>query len=185
MATYVALLGGVNVGGHRVSMDRLRSEVEALGFTEVSTFIASGNVVFDTPRRPRADLEREIEEHLEAQLGWPAPTYVRSPAELVHAAELAPFGTLVEGTTHLVGFLKDRPSSARRRATEALSNDVDSFVVDGRELHWHIRGKSMDSTVKAKVLAEAVGGTITTRNATSLGKLVARLSGSAPLNRRW
>ena len=48
MTRYVAFLGGINVGGHRVSMERLRTEFGTLGFLDVSTFIASGNVIFTT-----------------------------------------------------------------------------------------------------------------------------------------
>ena len=52
MQRYFALLRGINVGGHRIKMDRLRKLVEALGFEQVETFIASGNVIFSSPRRP-------------------------------------------------------------------------------------------------------------------------------------
>ena len=51
MTRFVALLGGINVGGHRVTMDRLRTEVASLGYTDVATFIASGNVMFTAPAR--------------------------------------------------------------------------------------------------------------------------------------
>ena len=61
MARFVALLGGINVGGHRVTMDRLRAEVAALGYTDVATFtdmaaatgagIASMCVARPSPRR--------------------------------------------------------------------------------------------------------------------------------------
>ncbi len=48
MPKYVALLRAINVGGHTVKMDHLRRLFEALGFTNVETFIASGNVIFDS-----------------------------------------------------------------------------------------------------------------------------------------
>ena len=58
---YVAFLRAVNVGGRRVSMDRLRAAFQELGFEGVSTYIASGNVVFEAIGRA-SDLERAIEE---------------------------------------------------------------------------------------------------------------------------
>ena len=48
MLQYIAFLRGINVGGHRVKMDRLRAIFAELGLKDVSTFIASGNVLFST-----------------------------------------------------------------------------------------------------------------------------------------
>ncbi len=81
MTRFVALLGGINVGGHRVTMERLRTEVASLGYTDVATFIASGNVIFTAPAR--GDHETHIAEHLGDALGWPAPTYLRTAAEVL------------------------------------------------------------------------------------------------------
>lgn len=64
---YAALLRGINVGGHRVKMDRLRGIFEEFGFAEVTTFIASGNVIFRRPSDDAVALERQIEQHLERE----------------------------------------------------------------------------------------------------------------------
>ena len=61
MHRYIALLGGINVGGHRVKMDTLRELFEALGFTNVATFIASGNIIFETSANDMQLLETQIE----------------------------------------------------------------------------------------------------------------------------
>ena len=90
---YVAFLGGINVGGHRVTMERLRGEFEALGHEDVRTFIASGNVVFGA-RVGRAALESSIERHLHERLGYAVPTFVRPGAAVVKIAALEPFGEL-------------------------------------------------------------------------------------------
>ena len=58
---YAAFLRAINVGGHIVKMDRLRTLFEAAGFRGAETFIASGNVVFESSRKSAADLERAIE----------------------------------------------------------------------------------------------------------------------------
>ena len=99
MARFVALLGGINVGGHRVTMDRLRTEVTALGFTDVATFIASGNVLFTGPAR--GNHEVRIQDHLAEQLGWPVPTFVRTAAEVITASDLRPFGATPPGHTRV------------------------------------------------------------------------------------
>src|SRR5436190_959659 len=155
--TFVAFLAGVNVGGHRVSMPALRHEFEALGYSHVSTFIASGNVVFTASARPPA-LERAIEAQLGTALGYDVPTFVRTPTELAEITIAAPFRSVPGGSTHLVGFLRDTPPAATVRAIEALSNDVDRFVVQGKHLHWLVRGGGqMMSNVKRGVLVRTVG----------------------------
>ena len=79
---FVALLRAINVGGHVVKMDALRKHFTRLGFGNVETFIASGNVLFDAPGAKPRDLEDRIAMELERVLGYPVATFVRSPGEL-------------------------------------------------------------------------------------------------------
>jgi uncharacterized protein (DUF1697 family) len=70
MPKYVAFLRAINVGGHTVKMDYLRHLFETLGLSNVETFIASGNVIFDSPSRNTKTLEKKIERHLLEKLGY-------------------------------------------------------------------------------------------------------------------
>lgn len=166
MPRFVALLGGVNVGGHRVTMDRLRAEVASLGYTDVATFIASGNVLFTaTGRADRgAAHETQLQSHLETALGWPVPTFVRTAAEIIAATDVRPFGPVPEGHTHMVVFCRQAP------ATVDAATEVDRFEVVGREVHWLIAGKLLESKLTLPKLAKLVGPN-TTRNITSLERL--------------
>jgi uncharacterized protein (DUF1697 family) len=171
---WVAFLGGINVGGHRVKMDTLRDEFFALGYTDVSTFIASGNVIFDAPGRARA-IEQAVEARLEARVGYAVPTFVRRANALPDIAAFEPFESPVDGDSLHVVFLAAAPAAAAVRATEDLSNDQDRFAVRGTELYWHIHGGLSDSSVKSSVLAKAHGQRGTARNVKSLRKLAATL----------
>jgi uncharacterized protein (DUF1697 family) len=157
-------------------MERLRGEFEALGLTDVSTFIASGNVVFSTRATART-LEPRIESHLADQLGYGVPTFVRTDRELTKAVGLAPFGAITPPNTHVIAFLRSAPPTAARSATAALSNDQDRFEVHGKELHWLIHGGVSDSSVKTSLLTKTIGQPFTVRNTKSLRKLVAQLAG--------
>jgi hypothetical protein len=85
---------------------------------------------------------------------------------------------VAEGDTHFLTLLKARPTAAERRALEALSNDFDTLVVDGLDVHWRMRGKSTDTLVKTKDWEQVIGRhRSTSRNVTMLRKLVAKLSG--------
>ena len=66
----IAFLRAINVGGHTVKMDRLRTLFEELGYANVATYIASGNVIFEMPRMSTQTLEAQIEHHLQQALGY-------------------------------------------------------------------------------------------------------------------
>src|SRR5687768_17634428 len=91
MPKYVAFLRAINVGGHTVKMDHLRSLFAALGFANVETFIASGNVIFDSPSKTPAALERKIEKHLFDSFGYKAATFIRTVNELTEVVSHQPF----------------------------------------------------------------------------------------------
>ena len=116
----VALLRGINVGGHRVAMADLRRHFEALGLAHVATFIASGNVIFDLPAGNPAALERRIEKHLEKALGFAVPTYIRTVDELREAVDAVPFPKVLATDSLYVNFLRTEPDEAARRAILAL-----------------------------------------------------------------
>jgi uncharacterized protein (DUF1697 family) len=78
MPRYIAFLRGINVGGHRVKMDRLRAIFAELGLKDVSTFIASGNVLFTTESGDADGLRERIESQLASQLGYEVPNSRRS-----------------------------------------------------------------------------------------------------------
>ena len=171
---YVAFLGGINVGGHRVKMDRLRDEFDALGCTDVSTFIASGNVIFSSSRRP-GPLERDAEARLAETLGYAVPTFVRRAADIAAISARQPWGAVPDAHTLVVWFLRDAPDAATTAATVALSNEQDRFAVFGRELYQQIDGGTTDSSVKPSTLSRTLGQPATARNTTSLRRLAAAL----------
>jgi hypothetical protein len=82
LARYFAFLRAINVGGHIVKMERLRREFEGLGFAEVETFIASGNVIFESRATNEKLLSSKVERHLESALGYEVAVFIRSSAEL-------------------------------------------------------------------------------------------------------
>lgn len=139
MPRYVALLRGINLGKRRVKMDDLRAHFEALKFSRVSTFIASGNVLFETAAREDLKLAAKIEQHLHARLGYEVDTFVRSAAEIAAAAAHRPFAAALmdapENTTFCY-FLKTPLTSAQADGLSRCRTEFDSFQVEGREFYW-------------------------------------------------
>jgi len=175
---YLAFMRGLNVGGHRVSMADLRDHIASLGHSNVETFIASGNVIFDaTGRKAAAALEQEIEARLQDRLGFAVATFLRTPAELTAAASALPFTAAdlaTPGYTVHVGFLRDAPDAALRALLKSSETSYDAFGTGARELYWLCRGRLSDSPVKFGVIEKSVGLGVTLRNITTVRKLVAR-----------
>ncbi len=178
MPKHVALLRAINVGGHTVKMDHLRSLFEALSFKDVSTFIASGNVLFTTPRAGAPTLEPRIERHLEGALGFQVATFVRTPAELASVVEHEAFPAATVRNAHAlwISFLKAPPSPEARDRVMALACATDDFRVHGREVHWLRRATSGEAIVSGAALEKALGAPMTARNITTVRKL-AELAG--------
>jgi uncharacterized protein (DUF1697 family) len=90
---YLALLRGINVGGKNlVRMADLRETFEELGFDDVATYIASGNVLFGAPRQGRDDLAARIEDALSRRFGVELKVVLLTATQLTNVVEGAPRG---------------------------------------------------------------------------------------------
>lgn len=179
MPQYVALLRAINVGGHTVAMARLRALFEELGFGGVETFIASGNVIFASRAGQPARLEQQIERHLQAALGYPVATFIRTPADLGTIAATQPFADATPEDTLYVAFLRDVPAHAAERQLLAEQTPVDAFLVVGREVYWLRRRRLGDSAFSGARLEKLLGGPATVRNANTVRRLAQQLSRAA------
>lgn len=178
MPRYVAFLRGINVGGHRVQMSRLREVFAEMGCAGAETFIASGNVIFDSPSRTPAALETRIEAHLAAALGYAVPTLLRTPAQLDAVLGALPFTPDELASAHAVHvvFLRDPIAPHEEAGLLALDTPVDRLRPRGRELYWWCGGKLSESQIPPAAFGRALGRRVTTmRNTTMLKKLVAKL----------
>jgi uncharacterized protein (DUF1697 family) len=174
MSVRVGFVRAVNLGRRRVPMSRLVAVCESLGHADVWTYVNSGNVVFDTTGA-RASVEAAMEKALEDEFGFECTTFVRTATQLRNVLDARPF-TLAAGDTHFVTFLKKSPSAGDATRLEGLSNDFDTLVVHGSEVHWHMRGRSTDSHLVKRDWERILGPlSSTSRNVTMLTKLVARL----------
>ena len=175
MPRYVALLRAINVGGHVVRMDALRAHFEALRFARVASFIASGNVLFDTSSTDTAAIETRIEKKLRAELGYEVDTFVRTADEMAAVAAHRPFehDPVLDGHTLQAIFVKSPVGRAERDRILTLCSDYDDFDVVGREIFWRTRGRSSDSKITPPIMARALAVTGTARNVTTVRKLAA------------
>lgn len=177
MPKYVAFLRAINVGGHVVKMDQLRTLFEGLGFSNVETFIASGNVIFDASARNTKSLERKIEKHLQDDLGYAVATFVRAIADLPGIIDYKPFDKSeleAEGNVLYVGFLAEQPSDAVTKKLRSCATEVDLFQVFGREVYWLLRTKFSESQFSGARLEKTLGMSTTLRNINTIKRIAAK-----------
>jgi uncharacterized protein (DUF1697 family) len=163
VARVVALLRGVNVGGHRkLPMAELRETLAEAGHGDVRTHLQSGNVILESSKRP-ATLERELGQLLGI------PVLVRTHDELVDVVARDPFGALAtNGSRYFVTFL----SGPVAEVPGLESGGGELFVVSGREVYaWLPEG--VHNSKRAQLLTERRLGVVpTTRNWNTVTKLV-------------
>ncbi|MGH7654387.1 MAG: DUF1697 domain-containing protein [Gemmatimonadaceae bacterium] len=171
MPRYVALLRGINLGGHTVKMDKLRKHFEELGFKKVETFIASGNVIFEATAKNAATLEKKIGMHLERSLGFPAMTFLRTDRELAAVLEHKALNEPRPQSVY-IAFLAAEPSQEACTKLMSFRSKTDDFHIHGREVYWLCKTHMSDSPFFRVGLEKALGTKATVRNVTTVAKLV-------------
>ena len=138
MTAYVAMLRGINVGGHgKVSMVDLRAAFSDMGHGEVRTYIQSGNVLFDA-LASAAKLQPALERGLVARLGLGIKVVVRSQAQLRRIIDGNPLAAGKRDRTKLhVTFLGAKPTVSRPSALHADAFLPDEFRVTGQEVYLY------------------------------------------------
>jgi uncharacterized protein (DUF1697 family) len=177
MTKYVAFLRAINVGGHVVKMDYLRSLFEAMGFAKVETFIASGNVIFEAkPNKPEL-FEKKIEKHLQQNLGYEVRTFVRTVEEVANVANAQPFSAAeLRGDGHrlFVGFLAAQPSDEARQELTGCADKFNDFAVVGREVFWLCRVKFSETDFSGSRLEKVLKLKTTLRNINTAKRIAAK-----------
>jgi uncharacterized protein (DUF1697 family) len=178
----IAFLRAINVGGNTVKMNRLRTLFEELGYANVTTYIASGNVIFEMPKTSTGKLEAQIEQRLQQALGYEVITFVRTVPQVAAIAGYTPFPPTSEKVHGLyVAFLKAPLSAETQEKLLALNSATDEFHVHGSEFYWLCRIRRRDSPLfSGTLLTRTVGVPMTLRSVTTVKKLAAKNAEGAP-----
>ena len=170
MTRCVVLLRAVNVGGAKLPMAELRELATDLGATEVSTFIASGNLICDSPKDVRA-FGSALERAIEAKYGFFRECIIRTPGELTEARENYPFDVDDPKNGHIV-FLLDRPTKAAITKANEIETGADRWEVIGREMHIRYDHGAGRSDMNGPAIGKALGVPGTSRNLRTVDKLI-------------
>jgi len=175
MPKYVAFLRAINVGGRVVKMEKLRALFESLGFVDVRTFIASGNVAFETTSDDAEALEGEIESLLKKELGYEVTTFLRTDSEVKSVASRKPFSEadLKQAGAFVVGFLYNPLGAKAKAALMKFKTEIDDFKAVGREVYWLCRHKQSESTFSNAVFEKKLSVRATFRGMNTMQRLAA------------
>jgi len=177
VSRFFAFLRAINVGhGRTIKMQSLRRVFETLGFSRVATFIASGNVIFETTTKRSKTLETKIEKALHEALGYEVRTFIRGKVELTKIANYQPFSQSKLDTSCCwnIIFLADNLTPALKRNVKALTTNTDAFAVRGREIYWLRRRKQNGALFSTVPLEKILGRTFTVRGAGTIKKIASK-----------
>lgn len=180
MTTYLALLRGINVAGHKiVAMADLREMLAGMGFADAQSLLQSGNLAFRSEKRPGADLEQLLETEAERRLGLRTDFFVRTAAEWAAVVAHNPFPAEAERDPGrlLVMFLKRAPAAKAVAALQAAINGPELVRARGREAYLVYPNGVGRSPVTTALIDKTLGTRGTGRNWNTVRKLNA-LAGS-------
>lgn len=183
MPRYVAFLRAINVGGGRtIKMKVLRQPFESLGFSNVATFIASGNVIFETTAKSVKALEKKIENRLRKELGYEVAPFIRTDIQLAKIAHTKPFpqAKIHAASEFNIILLSDKLSKQSRQKVLELKTNTNEFHVRGREIYWLRRKERGRSTYATIPFEKVLGKQFTIRSATTIKRMALKISGSKP-----
>jgi uncharacterized protein (DUF1697 family) len=155
---YLALLRGINVGGHVVKMERLRELFTELGFTHVRTYIQSGNVFLETAQTDRKILTQTIELHLHQALRYEVPVFLRTIPELEQIVAINPFQhiNVTPDMRACVVFTSDMLPKTLALPLRSPKNDMEIVHTTDHEafIVWYLRNGRPPAGQGFKVLGD-------------------------------
>jgi len=161
----VALLRAVNVGGRKLPMAELRALCAELGWTDVATYIQSGNVVFSADATPQ-EVETALEAAVAKTWGYDAPAVVRTAPQWAALAASNPFPDVGEAEPSRLMLLvsKDPPADGAAETIEARATAGERVRASGGALWFHYPHGAGTSKLTPSLIDRAVGSPGTARN---------------------
>lgn len=183
MALYLALFRGINVSGKNIiKMESLRKQMEHTGYTNVQTYIQSGNVVFEAKQTSKAEISAAIESLIKKEYGYDIIVFVLDMADMNKVAVNSPYATreeLEEGSKKLyVTFLSQVPQKENIQKLYDAPIGDDLIELKDDILYFKLASKASDSKLSNNLIESKLKLKATTRNWNTTIKLLAMLEKS-------
>lgn len=170
---YVALLRGINVGGNRkVEMVRLKTTFESLGFTDVKTYINSGNVIFKTNNDSVPDIVDEVEVGIERDFGFRVHVVVRDLPSIQEIDKIVPkYWTNDTNMKTDVMFLWEEIDNPDIVKKIVIKPEIESVQYVKGTLLWNLDRKNVTKSGMLKIVGTDLYKKMTVRNINTLRRL--------------
>ena len=171
MGVYVAFLRGVNLGPtNKISMPELREMATELGYTDVASYINSGNLIFASPKQ-RGALEPEISAAIGRRFGARIDVAVRTPAQLRKIVDQNPYPDGSPSQVTVAFLTKPAPAEAKQKVAE-IATDAEPFRFAGSEVYVHYTN-GLGRSKLAEKFSSVIGVSATVRNLNTVTKVLA------------
>lgn len=172
--TYISLLRGINVSGQKkILMTDLKSLYESLGFTNVRTYIQSGNVIFDSNDRfTNKTISKKIERKIIDKYGFEVSVFVKATKEFEAVNALYPFSEIYDLNPKktFVTLLNETPSERNIRVLQSIDLLPDEYLIFDKVIFWYCVD-SYTSKLSNNFFENKLKVVGTTRNWTTMNKL--------------
>ena len=174
---YVAFLRALNVGGRIAKMAAILPVFKAAGLENVSSFLASGNIMFETETRDLVGLTELLESAFQNEFGFMSHMFIRSLEHLQSILNFEPFDANIRAgsPTNCVGFARRKLPTNALELLKALGNDNDYFAVSSPEIYWASKSSQSEASFTLKQLEKSMGMEASFRGMNTIKRLVARL----------
>lgn len=175
MQTYIALLRGINVSGHKkIKMADLKLSLEELSFSNVVTYIQSGNIVFKSDKKSISNLENKIHDKILNDFGFEVPVLVKTPKELTYALNNNPFekDTSKDDKLFYVVFLKEKPISENIAKLKTYNYSPEEYILDNKIIYYYAANGAGNAKMNNNFFENKLKVQATSRNWRTTHKLV-------------
>jgi uncharacterized protein (DUF1697 family) len=176
MRTYIAMLRGINVSGKKiVKMDQLRASLSKLGFTNVKTYVQSGNIIFETPNDSASALSAKIEQMMEREFGFSVPVFLKTSREMEEVIKRNPFvkDSAIDQSKLHVTFLSGVPPTTASELLRPLAVASEQFQISGREIFLYCPNGYGNTKLSNTAIEKKLSLGATPRNWTTTKTLLA------------
>ncbi|MFZ1973446.1 MAG: DUF1697 domain-containing protein [Candidatus Acidiferrales bacterium] len=175
MAVIIAMLRGVNVGGHNmIKMEELRALCKSLKLRDACTYVQSGNLIFRTEERDLEVLAKRLQNAIERKFGFRPDVVLRTAAEMREVIARNPFAKRreVEPNRLLVTFLASEPAADARDKASQLETAPEELRMDRREVYIYFPNGMARPKVSWPTIERILKTSGTGRNWNSVTKML-------------
>jgi uncharacterized protein (DUF1697 family) len=175
MQTYIALLRGINVSGHKlIKMETLRKVLEELNFKNISTYIQSGNILFQSDEKSIPKLEKQIIDLIYKHFSFDVPVTIVTPADLKKIVKDNPYAErkLEDPAQPYVSFLSEVPSAEKLEILKAIDFKGDNFINIDKALYINYVNFAGNSKLSNAIIESKLKLSSTARNWKTVLKLI-------------